>query len=155
MSTTAGPAAGSPSMAVFVPPHARGDQVRTRHAHAAAARMFEVAPTGPDMRGRQGRTLGLRAGQWWLRLICAPEDKRNLRLWEGTATAQHALPLSPDRAQACGSMTCSNGPRTATPPARGCPSTCRCPPSRPADRSSPWTPRSAVHMVGVGPDPPF
>ncbi|WP_435260466.1 hypothetical protein [Streptomyces sp. 1222.5] len=92
MSTTAGRAAGSPSAAVFVPPHARDDQVRMRHAHATAARMFKVAPTGPDVWGWQGRTLGRQAGQWWLRLVCAPQDKRSLRLWEGTATAHHALP---------------------------------------------------------------
>ncbi|MFF9673596.1 MULTISPECIES: hypothetical protein [Streptomyces] len=92
MSTTAGHVAGSPSTAVFVPPHARDDQVRMRHAHAAAARMFKVTPTGPDVWGWQGRTLGRRAGQWWLRLVCAPEDKLNRRLWEGTTTAHHALP---------------------------------------------------------------
>ncbi|MET9778825.1 hypothetical protein ABZ023_32015 [Streptomyces sp. NPDC006367] len=90
-------AAGSPSTAVFVPPHDRDDQVRMRHAHAAAARTFKATPTGPDVWGWQGRTLGRRAGQWWLRLVCAPEDKRNLRLWEGTATAHQALPAAVPR----------------------------------------------------------
>jgi hypothetical protein len=92
VNTAAGPAAGSSASAVFAPPHDRDDQVRMRHAHAAAARTFRVTPTGPDVWGWQGRTLGRRAGQWWLRLVCAPQDKRNLRLWEGTATAHHALP---------------------------------------------------------------
>lgn len=90
-------AAGSPSTAVFVPPHDRDDQVRMRHAHTAAARTFKVTPTGPDVWGWQGRTPGRRAGQWWLRLVCAPEDKRNLRLWEGTATAHQALPAAVPR----------------------------------------------------------
>lgn len=79
-------------MAVFVPPHARDDQVRMHRARAAAARMFKVTRTGPDVWGWQGRTLGRRAGQWWLRLVCAPRDKLNRRLWEGTTTAHHALP---------------------------------------------------------------
>lgn len=97
MSPTAGPAAGSLSTAVFVPPHERDDQVRMRRAHAAAARTFKVTATGPSVWGWQGRTLGRRAGQWWLRLVCAPQNKRNVRLWEGTATAHHALPAAVPR----------------------------------------------------------
>ncbi|MEU8543073.1 hypothetical protein AB0C52_24330 [Streptomyces sp. NPDC048717] len=90
-------AAGSPSAAVFVPPHDRDDQVRMRRAHAAAARTLQVTATGPDVWGWQGRTLGRRAGQWWLRLVCSPSHKRNLRLWEGTATAHQALPAAVPR----------------------------------------------------------
>ncbi|MGA5556102.1 hypothetical protein [Streptomyces lavendulocolor] len=89
--------AGSPSTAVFVPPRDRDDHVRMRRAHAAAARALKVTATGPDVWGWQGRTLGRKAGRWWLRLVCAPQDKRNLRLWEGTATAHQALPTAVPR----------------------------------------------------------
>ncbi|WP_235023949.1 hypothetical protein [Streptomyces sp. WAC05374] len=68
-----------------------------RRAHAAAARALKVTATGPDVWGWQGRTLGRKAGRWWLRLVCAPQDKRNLRLWEGTATAHQALPTAVPR----------------------------------------------------------
>ncbi|WP_236242398.1 hypothetical protein [Streptomyces sp. CC228A] len=88
---------GSPSTAVFVPPRDRGDHVRMRRAHAAAARALKVTATGPDVWGWQGRTLGRKASRWWLRLVCAPQDKRNLRLWEGTATAHQALPTAVPR----------------------------------------------------------
>ncbi|MEW1635436.1 hypothetical protein AB0469_15325 [Streptomyces sp. NPDC093801] len=93
----AGRAHGFPSSAVFVPPHGRDDQVRMRRAHAAAARTFKVTATGPHVWGRHGRTPGRRAGQWWLRPVCAPQDKRNVRLWEGTATAHRALPAAVPR----------------------------------------------------------
>jgi hypothetical protein len=48
-------------------------------AHATAARQLKVDPTGPSVWGWQGRTLGRRADRWWLRLLCAPLDKRGRR----------------------------------------------------------------------------
>ncbi|GLW02552.1 hypothetical protein [Streptomyces lavendulae] len=83
--------------AVFAPPAQTSDQQRMRSRHQQAARVFSVTASGPEAWGWQGRTLGRRAGRWWLRLVSAPADKRNARLWEGTAAADSALPRSVPR----------------------------------------------------------
>ncbi|MER7509363.1 hypothetical protein ACIP46_14645 [Streptomyces lavendulae] len=82
---------------VFAPPAQTADQQRMRSRHERAARAFSVTASGPEAWGCQGRTLGRRAGRWWLRLVSAPVDKRNARLWEGTAAADSALPRSVPR----------------------------------------------------------
>ncbi|WP_233448000.1 MULTISPECIES: hypothetical protein [Streptomyces] len=83
--------------AVFVAPAERGDRERMRRAHAAAARQFQVAASGPEVWGWQGRTLGRRAGHCWLRIVSAQVDKAGGRLWEGTATADTHVPRSVPR----------------------------------------------------------
>lgn len=83
--------------AVFAPPAQTSDQQRMRSRHERAARAFSVTVSGPEAWGWEGRTLGRRAGRWWLRLVSAPVDKRNVRLWEGTAAADSALPGSVPR----------------------------------------------------------
>ncbi|MET9735167.1 hypothetical protein ABZZ79_32380 [Streptomyces sp. NPDC006458] len=66
-------------------------------AHTAAARQFEVSASGPEVWGWQGRTLGRRAGDCWLRVVSAAVDKAGGRLWEGRATADTAVPRSVSR----------------------------------------------------------
>ncbi|MER5440822.1 hypothetical protein [Streptomyces sp. NPDC002790] len=80
--------------AVFTAPAQRTDRDRMVRAHAAAARELRVAASGSLVWGWQGRTLGRRADRFWLRLLCAPLEKEGGHLWEGTATAQQALPRS-------------------------------------------------------------
>ncbi|MFB6557469.1 hypothetical protein ACFCYH_00920 [Streptomyces sp. NPDC056400] len=82
---------------VFSPPQAQADQERMRRAHASAAQAFSVTAAGPEAWGWQGRTLGRRADRWWLRLVSAPVGKRGGHLWDGTATADTALPRSVPR----------------------------------------------------------
>ncbi|MFJ6783840.1 hypothetical protein [Streptomyces yangpuensis] len=83
--------------AVFAPPAEKSDRQRMRRAHRQAAQAFSVTASGPEAWGWQGRTLGRRAGRWWLRLVSAPADKRGGRLWDGTAAADSALPRSVPR----------------------------------------------------------
>ncbi|MET9694959.1 hypothetical protein ABZY81_42390 [Streptomyces sp. NPDC006514] len=68
-----------------------------RRAHAAAARQFQVSASGTEVWGWQGRTLGRRAGDCWLRVVSAEVDKAGGRLWEGTATADTHVPRSVPR----------------------------------------------------------
>ncbi|WP_274036482.1 hypothetical protein [Streptomyces sp. MMBL 11-1] len=82
---------------VFMAPVEREDRDRMRRAHAAAARQFQVAASGPEMWGWQGRTLGRRAGDCWLRIVSAEAGKAGGRLWEGTATADTRVPRSVPR----------------------------------------------------------
>ncbi|MGW4108741.1 hypothetical protein [Streptomyces sp. NPDC004976] len=82
---------------VFVAPTERGERERMQRAHAAAARQFQVAASGPEVWGWQGRTLGRRAGDCWLRVVSAEADKAGGRLWEGTATADTDVPRSVPR----------------------------------------------------------
>ncbi|MFD4210210.1 hypothetical protein ACFWRG_29955 [Micromonospora tulbaghiae] len=83
--------------AVFVAPAKRGEVDRMRRAHASAAQQFRVSATGPEVWGWQGRTLGRRAGDCWLRIVSAEVDKAGGRLWEGTATADTHVPRSVPR----------------------------------------------------------
>lgn len=83
--------------AVFVAPTERGNRERMRRAHAAAAQQFQVPASGPQVWGWQGRTLGRRAGDCWLRVVSAEVDKAGGRLWEGTATADTHVPRSVPR----------------------------------------------------------
>lgn len=83
--------------AVFAAPAERGDRERMRRAHAAAARQFQVSASGPQVWGWQGRTLGRRAGDCWLRLVSADVGRAGGRLWEGTATADTHVPRSVPR----------------------------------------------------------
>lgn len=83
--------------AVFTAPAQRTDHDRMVRAHAAAARELHVTGSGTFVWGWQGRTLGRRAGRYWLRLLCSPRDKEGGHLREGTATAQAALPRSVPR----------------------------------------------------------
>ncbi|MGW4548520.1 hypothetical protein ACWEN4_19420 [Streptomyces violaceorubidus] len=83
--------------AVFVAPAERDEIERMRRAHAAAARQFHVAVSGPEVWGWQGRTLGRRAGDCWLRIVSAEVDKAGGRLWEGTAAADTHVPRSVPR----------------------------------------------------------
>ncbi|MET7740300.1 hypothetical protein [Streptomyces sp. NPDC005385] len=78
--------------AVFTAPAQRIDHERMVRAHAAAARELNVTASGSFVWGWQGRTLGRRADRYWLRLLCSPLEKEGGHLWEGTATAQAALP---------------------------------------------------------------
>ncbi|MFG2836059.1 hypothetical protein ACGFZH_11740 [Streptomyces zaomyceticus] len=68
-----------------------------RRAHATAALQFQVSGSGPEVWGWQGRTLGRRAGNCWLRVVCAAPDKAGGRLWEGTAAADTHVPRSVPR----------------------------------------------------------
>ncbi|MEU3407670.1 hypothetical protein ABZ766_27505 [Streptomyces sp. NPDC006670] len=83
--------------AVFAAPAERGDRDRMRRAHAAASRQFQVTASGPEVWGWQGRTLGRRAGDCWLRIVSAEVDKAGGRLWEGTATADTHVPRAVPR----------------------------------------------------------
>lgn len=83
--------------AVFVAPAERDDRERMRRAHAAAAGQFQVSTSGPEVWGWQGRTLGRRAGDCWLRIVSADVGKAGGRLWEGTATADTHVPRSVPR----------------------------------------------------------
>ncbi|MEV7866643.1 hypothetical protein AB0P17_11155 [Streptomyces sp. NPDC088124] len=60
---------------VFAAPMERGDRERVRRAHAAAARQFQVSGSGPKVWGGQGRTLGRRADDCWLRVVSTAPDK--------------------------------------------------------------------------------
>ncbi|WP_395297195.1 hypothetical protein ACF9IK_29980 [Kitasatospora hibisci] len=94
---------------VFTPPGAADERQRMQRAHAAAARTLRVEPTGPEVWGWQGRTLSRRAGRWWLRLVCASQERGGGRLWEGTATAQAALPPAVPRPRLHGLVDWSTG----------------------------------------------
>ncbi|MFE3995486.1 hypothetical protein ACFXPW_27860 [Streptomyces goshikiensis] len=83
--------------AVFVAPTEREERERMRRAHAAAAKQLQVSASGPEVWGWQGRTLGRRAGDCWLRIVSAEADKAGGRLWEGTATADTHVPRSVPR----------------------------------------------------------
>ncbi|MFJ3146674.1 hypothetical protein ACIPJM_30025 [Streptomyces halstedii] len=83
--------------AVFVAPTERDELDRMRRAHAAAAMQFRVSASGPEVWGWQGRTLGRRAGDCWLRIVSAEAGKAGGRLWEGTATADTHVPRSVPR----------------------------------------------------------
>ncbi|MEF9886874.1 hypothetical protein [Streptomyces sp. P9-A4] len=61
--------------AVFVAPAERDEKDRMRRVHAAAARQFQVSASGPEVWGWQGRTLGRRAGDCWLRVVSTTKDK--------------------------------------------------------------------------------
>ncbi|MGC5000737.1 hypothetical protein [Streptomyces sp. DT195] len=84
---------------VFTAPDAAEDVTRMRRAFAAAARDLQVSPSGQEVWGWQGRTLGRRAETSWLRLVSAPSEKAGGRLWEGTALADTAVPRSVPRPQ--------------------------------------------------------
>ncbi|MFC7983369.1 hypothetical protein [Streptomyces sp. NPDC057336] len=83
--------------AVFAAPAERDELERMRRAHAAAAQQFRVSASGPEVWGWQGRTLGRRAGDCWLRIVSAKASKAGGRLWEGTATADTHVPRSVPR----------------------------------------------------------
>ncbi|MER5984228.1 hypothetical protein [Streptomyces sp. NPDC001787] len=83
--------------AMFVAPAERDERERMRRAHAAAAQQLQVSASGPEVWGWQGRTLGRRAGDCWLRIVSAEVDKAGGRLWEGTATADTHVPRSVPR----------------------------------------------------------
>ncbi|GLW74693.1 hypothetical protein Kpho02_69900 [Kitasatospora phosalacinea] len=95
--------------AVFAPPGEADERQRMRRAHATAARTLRVEPTGTELWGWQGRTLSRRAGRWWLRLVCAQQDRGGGRLWEGSATAQAALPPAVPRPRLHGLVDWSTG----------------------------------------------
>ncbi|MFD9196438.1 hypothetical protein ACFWCA_50670 [Streptomyces phaeochromogenes] len=82
---------------MYSPPTTRTDEQRTLAAQSAAARALGITFTGPRQWGYQGRTLGQQArhpahGACWLRLISAPAEKANGKLWDGTAEAAAAFP---------------------------------------------------------------
>ena len=83
--------------AVFAAPTEQDDMERMRRAPAAAARQFQVSASGPEVWGWQGRTLGRRAGDCWLRVVAAAVDKSSGRLWEGMALADTLVPRSVPR----------------------------------------------------------
>lgn len=82
---------------VFAAPTEEDDRDRMRRAHAAAARQFQVSASGPEVSGWQGRTLGRRAADCWLRVVAAAVDKAGGRVWEGTALADTLVPRSVPR----------------------------------------------------------
>lgn len=86
---------------VFTAPDAAEDVARMRCAFEAAARAFQVTPSGPETWGWQGRTLGRRVGTSWLRVVSTPSEKAGGRLWEGTALADVAVPRSVPRPRLC------------------------------------------------------
>ncbi|MFF0431592.1 hypothetical protein ACFYU9_05075 [Streptomyces sp. NPDC004327] len=85
------------STVVFTAPAAAEDAERMRRAFAAASRGLQVSPSGPEVWGWQGRTLGRRVGASWLRVVSAPSGKAGGRLWEGTALADAAMPRAVPR----------------------------------------------------------
>ncbi|MDT0615780.1 hypothetical protein [Streptomyces lancefieldiae] len=92
---TGGPA----QAAVFAAPPARDEQTRVRGAHAAAARNLQVTASGPEVRGRQGRTLSRQAGSCWIahRNLPAPLIPLCLGTWTViTLAAAGHLNLPPD-----------------------------------------------------------
>lgn len=88
---------GAARQAVFAAPAECDELDRMRDAHATAAKQFRVSVSGPEVWGWQGRTVGRRAGDCWLRVVCAERDKVGGRLWEGTATADTCVPRSVPR----------------------------------------------------------
>ncbi|WP_274562462.1 hypothetical protein [Streptomyces spiramyceticus] len=68
-----------------------------RAAHALAATKLAVTPVEPaEAWGWRGRTLSRRvqtpSGTGWLRLVHAPADKADGKLWEGPRAAEAAMP---------------------------------------------------------------
>ncbi|MFJ7589537.1 hypothetical protein ACIQZO_19575 [Streptomyces sp. NPDC097617] len=96
--------------AVFTAPVSHEDRSRMRHAHTAAARTLQVNPSGTDVWGWQGRTLGRRAETSWLRVVSAPVEKQGGRLWEGTAHADALVPRSVPRPRLRGLVDWTSGP---------------------------------------------
>jgi hypothetical protein len=84
---------------VFTAPEHAEDVTRMRCAFADAARAFQVMPSGPEVWGWRGRTLGRRVGMSWLRVVSALSEKAGGRLWEGTVLADTAVPRSVPRPQ--------------------------------------------------------
>ncbi|MFI1712554.1 hypothetical protein [Streptomyces litmocidini] len=95
---------------VFTAPDAAEDVARMRRAFTAAARGLQVTPTGPEVWGWRGRTLGRRAGTSWLRIVCAPSGKAGGRLWEGTALADAAVPRAVPRPRLRDLLDWTGGP---------------------------------------------
>ncbi|GLF98107.1 hypothetical protein [Streptomyces yaizuensis] len=82
------------AVAVFTAPGEHADRVRMRRAHALAARTLGVTVRGREVWRWQGRTLSRRAADRWLRVVSAPQDKRGVKLWEGTVLADTLVPRS-------------------------------------------------------------
>lgn len=79
--------------ALFAPPRKQADEERMRDAHHRAARTLLVGgASGPEAWGWQGRTIGRRCGDRWLRVVSRPLEKPAGRLWDGAAAADTQLP---------------------------------------------------------------
>lgn len=87
----------SDPLPVFSAPEDAADRERMRRAHTTAARLLALRPEGAEVWGWQGRTLGRRAGDSWLRVVSAPKEKQGGRIWEGTSLADKQLPPSVPR----------------------------------------------------------
>ncbi|MFI9210296.1 hypothetical protein ACIGW7_19430 [Streptomyces sp. NPDC053253] len=98
------------SAPVFTPPAAAEDAARVRLALRAAARGLQVTPSGPEVWGWRGRTLGRRAGTNWLRVVSVLSEKSGGRLWEGTALADTAIPRTVPRPRLRDVLDWTGGP---------------------------------------------
>ncbi|MFH8591615.1 phosphotransferase [Streptomyces rimosus] len=82
---------------MYSPPPDPADAHRLADAHDKAAAALGASPHGPLVWGWHGRTLSRRAehpehGACWLRLLAAPADKADGKLWTGTADAARSVP---------------------------------------------------------------
>lgn len=87
---------------MYSPPPDPADAQRLAEAHDKAAAALGASPHGPLAWGWHGRTLSRRArhpehGACWLRLLAAPSDKADGKLWTGTADAARSVPQAVHR----------------------------------------------------------
>ncbi|MGX1762312.1 hypothetical protein ACWIG5_36360 [Streptomyces lydicus] len=72
-------------------------QLRMEKVHAQAAQRLGVSCVGPAAWGWQGRTIGRRADDQWLRVAAAPEGRSPRAPGKGIASAEAQLPDSVPR----------------------------------------------------------
>jgi hypothetical protein len=77
---------------MYSPPTEPDDERRMRRTLHQCAAALGVTVTGPEVWGWHGRTLSSAAqhpdhGRCWLRLLSAPEDKAEGKIWEGNRAA--------------------------------------------------------------------
>ncbi|MFE5589933.1 hypothetical protein [Streptomyces sp. NPDC056549] len=98
------------STPVFTPPSSSEDAARMRRAFAVAAHGLRVTPSGPEVWGWRGRTIGRRVGTSWLRVVSAPSGKAGGRMWDGTLLADQAVPRSVPRPRLRDVLDWTRGP---------------------------------------------
>ncbi|QKW19398.1 hypothetical protein HUT16_10235 [Kitasatospora sp. NA04385] len=87
---------------------------RMRRAHTDAAARFQAKPVGSaESWGWRGRTLSrlvaTPVGDRWLRLVCAPADKAEGKLWEGPMAAELSMPSNLPRPRLRRRLTWTSG----------------------------------------------